>query len=363
MVVGRDHAMTSQQAPIMWIETPTGARSMHPITLGSQVIGRSSTADVSIASDKVSRRHAELHWDGDRLRIRDLDSRNGTAVNGEPVVDWVELRDGDVILFASIRGVIEVGGPAPPSRPARQPQPTTMSESPTGPHRSPTRLSHVPIFISHSSEDKIAARTIATYLRRADWTVWIDEAGIAGGKDWRQELVRALEQAWVVVLLVSLDSMRSKWVTREIQAADRLGKQIIPVVVDEAPYPDALRMILVGVQQIRMDQLGDEDQRGQQLAQLDHALILAARQAVKTPPGKTLILIGNVIRVIGGIGLLVGFALFAYLGFGAVEGNGFPSVGGGSSPSPFIGFGVFVIFMIVAAIGEAMRRAGMRKGI
>lgn len=82
--------------------------------------------------------------------------------------------------------------------------------------------------------------------------MWIDEAGIAGGKDWRQELVRALEQTWVVVLLISLNSMRSKWVTREIQAADRLGKQIIPVVVDEAPYPDALRMILGGVQQIQL---------------------------------------------------------------------------------------------------------------
>jgi hypothetical protein len=347
----------------MWVESRNGARSPHPLTLGSQLIGRSSTADVAIPSEVVSRHHAELHWDGERLRIRDLGSRNGTAVNGDPVVDWVELRDGDVVVLGNVQCVIQFGGSVPPGRPIRSRPPATTSEQPTRPQRPPTRLSDVPIFISHSSEDKLAARTIAGYLRRARWTVWIDEAGIAGGKDWRQELVRALERTWVVVLLVSLYSMRSKWVTREIQAADRLGKQIIPVIVDEAPYPDALRMILVGVQQVHMDQLGDEDRRGQQLAQLDHALILAARQGVQTPPGKTLMFIGNVIRVIGGIGVLLGFGLFAYLGFAAVDGNGFPAVGGGSSPSPFIGFGVFLISGIVATIGEAMRRAGMRKGI
>jgi hypothetical protein len=345
----------------MWVETGNGARSPHPIALGSQLIGRSSTAAVSIPSDLVSRHHAELYWDGERLRIRDLGSRNGTAVNGNPVVDWVDLRDGDVIVLGNVQCVIQLGDAAPAGRSIRSQPPTTTSELPTRPQRPPARLSNVPIFISHSSEDKVAARSIATYLRSARWTVWIDEAGIAGGKDWRQELVRALEQTWVVILLISAYSMRSKWVTREIQAADRLGKQIIPVVVDEAPYPDALRMVLGGVQQIHMDQLGDEDRRGQQLARLDHALVLAARQGVQTPPGKTLILIGNIIRVIGVIGLLFGFGLFAYLGFAAVE--NFPSGGNESSLSPFIGFGVFLIFMIVAGIGEAMRRAGMRKGI
>src|SRR5215207_6641463 len=208
--------MTFRQTPNMWIETRNGARSPHPITLGSQIVGRSSTVDVPIPSEVVSRRHAELYWDGERLRIRDLRSRNGTAFNDNPVVDWVDLRDGDVILLGNIQCVIQFGGSVPPGRPIRRQPPTTTSEQPTLPRRPPTRLSDVPIFISHSSEDKLAARSIARYLRSARWTVWIDEAGIAGGKDWRQELVRALEKTWVVVLLVSLYSMRSKWVTREI---------------------------------------------------------------------------------------------------------------------------------------------------
>jgi len=226
------------------------------------------------------------------------------------------------------------------------------------------RLSDTPIFISHSSEDKTAARIIAGYLR-THWTVWIDEAGIAGGKDYREELVRALEGAWIVVLLLSLDSMKSKWVSREIEAADRLGKKIIPVVVEEAPYPDSLRMILGGIQKLYLD-LGDDERRGPQLASLDEALMRAAQTTGGTTPGRALIITGRIVRAIGVIGFLVGFALFAYLGFTEVSGaptSDFFNIDIGEIPRPFIGWGVAVVFLIIAGIGEAMRRAGMRKGI
>jgi hypothetical protein len=230
------------------------------------------------------------------------------------------------------------------------------------------RLSDTPIFISHSSEDKTAARIIAGYLR-THWTVWIDEAGIVGGKDWRGELIRALETAWVVILLVSLNSMRSKWVMREIDAADRLGKTIIPVVVEEAPYPDSLRMILAGVQILPLDGLGDDERRGPQLARLDEALVHAAQSTGRSTPGKALILAGRIIRAIGIVGFLFGFALFAYLGITEVsrvpsgDFSSFFDSSFGGIPRPFIGWGIALVFLIIAGIGEGMRRAGMRKGI
>ena len=276
---------------------------------------------MSIPSDLVSRHHAELYWDGERLRIRDLGSRNGTAVNGNPVVDWVDLRDGDVIVLGNVQCVIQLGGAVPVGRPIRSQPTTTTSERPTLPHRPPTRLSNVPIFISHSSEDKVAARSIATYLRSARWKVWIDEVGIAGGKDWRQELVRALEQTWVVVLLISLYSMRSKWRHPGIEAA-RLGSAnrsfqwswMRHRIRARSPHHSGRRPADPNRPAGRRG-----SRRGQQLAQLDHALVLAARQRVQTPPGKTLIFVGNIIRVVGVIGLLFGFGLFVYLGFGAVN--------------------------------------------
>lgn len=348
--------MTSQP-PTVLIEAQDGSLSRREIEVGAHLVGRAPDVDVHLASGMVSHHHAEFYWDGQRLRVRDLGSRNGTTVNGDQAVDWVSLRDGDVISFADVRFVVRIGSVTELDEDSTPPPSLgRLEQSP--PAQVVTRPSTVPIFVSHSSQDKWAARSVADALRRVGWTVWIDEAGIVGGKDWRGELVRALEGTWVVVLLVSLQSMRSKWVIREVQAADRLGKQIIPVVLEETPYPDPLRMILGGVQQIDLTRLHDEDSRGK-LARLDDALMRAARQQAQAPPGTTQIAVGKAITFVGVIGILVGFALFVFLGFQAVEGG--PT--GGPPTAPFLGWGVFAVSLVVAGVGEGVRRAGMRKGI
>jgi hypothetical protein len=54
-----------------------------PIELGGKttlVIGRSSSCDVFLDDDSVSRRHAELHVHADRIEIEDLGSQNGTRL-------------------------------------------------------------------------------------------------------------------------------------------------------------------------------------------------------------------------------------------------------------------------------------------
>lgn len=48
----------------------------------SAVIGRGKDADLRVPTETISRRHARLHWDQDQLWIEDLDSSNGTFVNG-----------------------------------------------------------------------------------------------------------------------------------------------------------------------------------------------------------------------------------------------------------------------------------------
>lgn len=65
-----------------------------------QLIGRSSEA-LPISDQSVSRRHAELTPDGGRWWVRDLDSANGTMVNGGTIDGRVELRHGDQIRCGS----------------------------------------------------------------------------------------------------------------------------------------------------------------------------------------------------------------------------------------------------------------------
>ena len=65
-----------------------------------QLIGRSSEA-LPLKDTTVSRRHAELTPDGGRWFLRDLDSSNGTFVNGHPITARVELAAGDQIRCGS----------------------------------------------------------------------------------------------------------------------------------------------------------------------------------------------------------------------------------------------------------------------
>jgi sigma-B regulation protein RsbU (phosphoserine phosphatase) len=71
-------------------------------------LGRSSTNDVPLADRTLSRVHARLEEADGHLRLVDLGSRNGTAVNGSRITDPVVLRPGDRIqLGETVLDVLE----------------------------------------------------------------------------------------------------------------------------------------------------------------------------------------------------------------------------------------------------------------
>jgi diguanylate cyclase (GGDEF)-like protein len=68
----------------------------HALVVGETVIGRSHRADIQIAHDSVSRRHARIQVEEEFIRIADLGSTNGTYVN-DVLVENRKLRDGDLV--------------------------------------------------------------------------------------------------------------------------------------------------------------------------------------------------------------------------------------------------------------------------
>jgi pSer/pThr/pTyr-binding forkhead associated (FHA) protein len=66
------------------------------------VIGRSSDCDIVIDLTLVSRRHAEIVYHDEKFFASDLESRNGTLFNGEPLLPGGEraLSHGDLLSFA-----------------------------------------------------------------------------------------------------------------------------------------------------------------------------------------------------------------------------------------------------------------------
>ena len=61
-------------------------------------VGRSHGCELPIQAARASRRHAEIaSAEAGGHTIRDLDSTNGTLLNGAPFPDIRPLRDGDVV--------------------------------------------------------------------------------------------------------------------------------------------------------------------------------------------------------------------------------------------------------------------------
>jgi hypothetical protein len=79
---------------------PTGER----VTLGEHIltVGRSPDSNIVLADPNVSRNHGELRPRGTGYVVVDLNSTNGTRVNGARVSEQV-LADGDEIAFGNTK--------------------------------------------------------------------------------------------------------------------------------------------------------------------------------------------------------------------------------------------------------------------
>jgi len=78
-----------------------GEKDVHPITKIPFKIGRDPNNDMVLGSKIVSRKHAQITRTKEGLTIVDLNSHNGTFVNGIQIKEAI-LRDGDEILIGGI---------------------------------------------------------------------------------------------------------------------------------------------------------------------------------------------------------------------------------------------------------------------
>lgn len=67
--------------------------------IGSMIIGRGKDSDILINDRLSSRSHARITWDGITLTVEDLNTTNGTKVNGEAIHQPTPLSEGDYILI------------------------------------------------------------------------------------------------------------------------------------------------------------------------------------------------------------------------------------------------------------------------
>jgi hypothetical protein len=73
-------------------------KSVVPVR-GPIIIGRASGSDICIADDFVSNQHARVTPSGMGVIVEDLQSTNGTVVNGHRVTSPMKLSSGDTITL------------------------------------------------------------------------------------------------------------------------------------------------------------------------------------------------------------------------------------------------------------------------
>ncbi len=83
-----------------------GTSRRYDLHLGSNFIGRGTDADLQLLDQGVSRRHLDVHFDGNYATANDLGSTNGTSVNGHDIKSQL-LQHGDVVRVGHTRLVFQ----------------------------------------------------------------------------------------------------------------------------------------------------------------------------------------------------------------------------------------------------------------
>jgi len=123
------------------LEIVEGADAGHRVAVaGPLTVGRAADADLVLADELVSRRHARVSQSGAGAVVEDLGSRNGTFVNGNQIHGPTRLTPGDQlqlgVTLVELRSVTQIA-----ERPsAVQPVPPPLAV----PERAPDYLPHEP---------------------------------------------------------------------------------------------------------------------------------------------------------------------------------------------------------------------------
>ena len=114
------------------------------------------------------------------------------------------------------------------------------------------------VFISYASHDAAVANTVVGVLERAGLACWIAPRDVVPGALYAGEIVRAINECSLVVLVLSACSVASTHVGKELERASSKRRRIIPLRTDAAVLPDAFEYFLSESQWIEVGSGGIE---------------------------------------------------------------------------------------------------------
>ena len=100
------------------------------------------------------------------------------------------------------------------------------------------------IFISYASQDAAVASAVVTALERQGLKCWIAPRDVVPGALYADEIVRAINDAQVVVLILSAQAVASPHVGKEVERASSKHRRIVTLRTDSVSLPRAFEYFL-----------------------------------------------------------------------------------------------------------------------
>jgi Tol biopolymer transport system component len=180
-----------------------------------------------------------------------------------------------------------------------------------------------PIFISYAANDAETANAACRFLESRGVTCWIAPRDVKPGARYADAIVRAINEATAVVVVMSASAMASSHVRREVERAASKHKQIIAFRIDAAALNPALEYFLSESQWIDVSALGMQPALARLASAVDGEVPAIAAPAISTveqvagpPPAKLLrpnkMALGVAATAVAAILAIVGFLIFGW---------------------------------------------------
>ncbi|MFZ4795556.1 MAG: SUMF1/EgtB/PvdO family nonheme iron enzyme, partial [Blastocatellia bacterium] len=105
------------------------------------------------------------------------------------------------------------------------------------------------LFVSYSRQDTEIADRLIRELVEAERDCWLDTTAIKGGDDWILTIAEGIRNSYAMIVVVTANSLNSRWVRDEILWARKKRKPIIPLIFDDVDDLDQY-LLLVSYQDI-----------------------------------------------------------------------------------------------------------------
>ena len=167
------------------------------------------------------------------------------------------------------------------------------------------------IFVSYAHKDSAQVYPQILDLHNAGYHIWYDE-GIEPGRDWTEEIGRALQNAAFFITFISPNSVESKNVRNEINFALEKKTPFLAIYLEETQLPAGLMLQIGSIQAIMKYNLAEE----KYFAKLTRVLksrfenvseITAVRPAFSAKPGflaNKLFLLTTILLIAGSISII-----------------------------------------------------------